>query len=696
MAILSLLDIILKRSDGSVYRALQRRTSQGYALAGLGIGLDPFGDPLSVGVALGVLMIAGLFWPSSSEEPAAASDETASDEADTPPPRRVPPQALDHISAGLLVLDHNYRIVHFNQVVHDFFPDATIAQDEPLPHDLAERLPASGGHTLFSWPPGSDTVLQLEAHAVRDDADTGWVLSLRDVTDIARTEKALHDTDRLLEAILQTSVTAVAVVDDQGHITYANRRAENILGLRQQDKSSWRYNQLGWMLTPVEGHPETLSQTPLRDVLETGTPIRGMQCAITWPDGTQKYLSLHAAPLPTSSGTRRVVFSVEDITSRYEMQQQLRKEQRFFEVAVNSLPGIFYMVDESRTHRRWNRRLETATGYTPEELAARDFPDVFDPGDRSHIRTRITDLFDRDTGFMFEASLVAKDGTETPYLFTGTSLELDGTHYLITVGLDATEQKQRERELRKAKLEADAARAEAERMNELKSAFLTNMSHEIRTPLTSIIGFADVMVDEDDPPPSFAEHIATGGRRLLHTLDAILELSKLESGERALSPSTVNVTDCLQTTLDRFSDDIEQKDLQLSIATPDRPFHATVDGLALHRIMEHLLGNAVKFTTEGDRVMIHLQHEDNDLRLVVSDAGIGIARDFLPHAFEPFTQASTGKAREHEGSGLGLAITKGLVELLDGTITIDSVEGRGTTVSVRLPAGVDAAGTTSG
>jgi PAS domain S-box-containing protein len=642
-----------------------------------------------------VLLLAGLFDMPSSDatdapsgddapgDPAGTGGDEARDDSSAPP---FPSKALDHISSGLLVLDNAYRIVHFNRTVRDLLPDVTIEREEPLPPRLAERLPAAGGRTFFPWPPESDTILQLEARAVRGDTKTGWVLSLRDVTHLVRTEEALHDTSTLLCAILDTSVTAVAVVNEQGRITYANRRAEDILGLRHRASNTWTYEQLGWTLTPVEdASGDAATRQPLRSVLETGTPIRGMRCAITWPDGTRKFLSLHAAPLSQVESPRQVVFSVEDITERYQTQQRLRREQRFSEAAINSLPGVFYMVDSEGRHRRWNRTFEQVTGYTSDELSERALHDLFHPGDRTLVRESVRGAFPDGNGFSVEATLIAKDGTRMPYVFTGALTRIEDTTYLVGVGLDVTEQKEREHKLRQATREAEAARAEAERMNTLKSAFLANMSHEIRTPLTSIIGFADALVEEDNPPPSFAKHIAQGGRRLLSTLESILELSKLEAGERSIALSTINVTEQLQSTLRSFASDIARKDLTLDVAFPTLPCVARLDAMAVQRIVTHLLSNAVKFTQRGDDVLLHLHREAEHLRILVADTGSGIPADVLPHVCEPFTQASSGLAREHEGSGLGLTLARGLTTLMGGHLVVHTVAGGGTAVVVHLP-----------
>ena len=238
------------------------------------------------------------------------------------------------------------------------------------------------------------------------------------------------------------------------------------------------------------------------------------------------------------------------------------------------------------------------------------------------------------------------------------------------------------------------AKEEAEDANRLKSSFLANMSHEIRTPLTSIIGFAEAIGEplsateqEEQPHPTlrFARLIEKSGRRLLETLNSVLDLSRLEAGSVQLTPQIIDVRAELADALDLFAPRAESAGINMTATLPDQPLEVRADEGALQRILHNLISNAVKFTEDGGTVTVRSETANDGVIIEVEDTGIGIDPNFRPNLFDPFKQGSTGTDRSYEGSGLGLAVTKRLVAHLDGTIDVESPPGEGTTFRLWLP-----------
>jgi CheY-like chemotaxis protein/two-component sensor histidine kinase len=220
----------------------------------------------------------------------------------------------------------------------------------------------------------------------------------------------------------------------------------------------------------------------------------------------------------------------------------------------------------------------------------------------------------------------------------------------------------------------------------LKSSFLNNMSHELRTPLTSILGYAEVLLEEkpDSSQQRFAERIVDSAKRLQGTLNSVLDLAQLESGETTLELKVADVSDEVKDAVDLLEPVAQKKGLTLeTIVTAPNPY-AKVDTACINRITNNLVGNAIKFTEEG-RVTVEVGVDEEFVFLQVEDTGIGIEKQFLNHLFDEFRQESTGLQRTHEGSGLGLAITKRLVDLLGGHIEVASEKGEGSTFTVYLP-----------
>ena len=231
-----------------------------------------------------------------------------------------------------------------------------------------------------------------------------------------------------------------------------------------------------------------------------------------------------------------------------------------------------------------------------------------------------------------------------------------------------------------------AAREEAKTASRLKSALLANMSHEVRTPLTSILGFAELIADADpDNPEALAASIRRSGRRLLDTLDAVLQVSRLESGAVNLQPKHVNLVDVVANRVDAHASTAEQNDIQLAFDQDGTTVEAQVDVDATKRIVDELVRNAIDFSEAGDRACVRVEGHSEHVTIVVEDTGVGMNDECLDDLLRPFEQASVGQDRTHEGTGLGLTVTHRLVRLMDGSIEVESEKGKGTRVTVSLP-----------
>jgi two-component system cell cycle sensor histidine kinase PleC len=277
-------------------------------------------------------------------------------------------------------------------------------------------------------------------------------------------------------------------------------------------------------------------------------------------------------------------------------------------------------------------------------------------------------------GAAFAGFIVTEGGS---YLGVGTALQL--------VGRVADQAQQRERE-------AQAAWRAAERASRIKSEFLANMSHELRTPLNAIIGFSEIMIGGsfgsiDNPRyREYLDDIRRSGEHLLSLINDILDLSKAEAGRLELIEETVDLGEIVAGSVRLVSTRALRSDVVLRVdAAPDLPA-LRADRRKLQQILLNLLTNAVKFTAGGGRVEIAAAPTaDGGVTVTVADTGIGIAKDDIPKALEPFGQVGRAAAREQEGTGLGLPLTRRLVDLHGGRFTLDSVLGVGTVAAVWLP-----------
>lgn len=356
---------------------------------------------------------------------------------------------------------------------------------------------------------------------------------------------------------------------------------------------------------------------------------------------------------------------------RRRTQQLVESRARFRRLAEATTEGIIL-------HREGdildvNRALSDMMGYDRDELMGRSFQSVLststEESDWEELQTSETSPT--------EVMLVRKDGSSFPAEIDERVVTAAEQRVRVAALRDITDRKRREAELVEAK-------EEAEEMARLKSSLLNNMSHEFRTPITSILGYAEVILEEPDADhEAFALHIRRSGQRLSRTLQAVLEMAQLEAGTMHVTPEEVEVGPVVRGVVREYGEPSEAEDVSVQV---DRAASCVLrtDRQLVRRIVGHLLHNAIKFTHDGE-VRVSVEEHAGAAEITVSDSGTGIPPAFREHLFTPFKQASEGRTRTHEGVGLGLALTKRMLDLLGGDVAIDSEEGEGTTVVVTVP-----------
>jgi PAS domain S-box-containing protein len=254
---------------------------------------------------------------------------------------------------------------------------------------------------------------------------------------------------------------------------------------------------------------------------------------------------------------------------------------------------------------------------------------------------------------------------------------------ILLVAHDITERKKKEDELLKAK-------NEAEESSRLKATLLANMSHEVRTPLTGILGFAELLEEELDNPEHLilAQSIRSSGKRLLYTLNSIIELSRLEADKIEIYKRKLDLKESLMQLMRRFKPEAEAKGLAFNLEVEIEANSLHLDSSLFNQIMINLIDNAIKFTKNGS-IKIVVEKEDDELKsfivIKIIDTGIGISKNNLKTIFKEFKQESEGWGRSHEGIGLGLSLVKRMTELMSGSVSVQSEKSKGSTFTVRFP-----------
>jgi PAS domain S-box-containing protein len=513
---------------------------------------------------------------------------------------------------------------------------------------------------------------------------------IQDISNQRRFEDALRENEERYRLLVDAAFDAT-VISDQGTIVDASPQLARMLGCE---------------LAELVGRPVAELVLPedremVMDHIRSGDEA-SYENRLVRKDGSIVTVETRARHLSYRDRTVRVTV-LHDITGRKQIEEALREREEIYRAVFGGANDGFVIVRDGR-YFECNRRIAEMYGCRVEEVIGRtpaDFSPPIQPDGRDSAESAQ------------EKAIAALSGT--PQYFEWQSQRLDGTGFMVEVGLtrvehhgkyevlaivrDISERKQAEAELRNAKEAADAA-------NLAKSEFLANMSHEIRTPLTAIIGFADLIMRHEDAAGrrEYLEIIRTSGENLLSVVNDVLDLAKIESGKLELKASDFNLHEILDQSTAPHAIAARQKGIGFAVRIdPATPLLLHGDQTHLRQVLANLVSNAVKFTHEGE-IAVSVAPEAGSaapgtepvatppswtvLHFTVRDTGIGIPADKQARIFDSFTQVDSSMSRGYGGTGLGTTIAKRLVELMRGTIRLESMEGSGTTFHITLGFGL--------
>ena len=372
------------------------------------------------------------------------------------------------------------------------------------------------------------------------------------------------------------------------------------------------------------------------------------------------------------------------------LDQRLRDQQFYTRSLIESNIDALMTTDPRGIISDVNQQMEALTGSTRDELIGAPFKNYFT--DPARAEEAITRVLHEGKVTNYELTALARDGKETVVSYNATTFydrdrNLQG---VFAAARDVTERKQFEMTLQENNIELETARAAAEKANLAKSEFLSSMSHELRTPLNAILGFAQLMMSSS-PPPTAAQmlsidQILKGGWYLLRLINEILDLAMIESGKVTMSQEAMSIGDVLQDCQQMFEPQAQSRGIQMSFPQLEHLFYVHADRTRVKQVMINLLSNAIKYNKPGGTVVVQCaMSSENRVRVSVTDTGAGLSQDNVTQLFQPFNRLGQAGSGE-EGTGIGLVVTKQLVELMGGSLGVESAVGVGTVFWVELEA----------
>lgn len=516
--------------------------------------------------------------------------------------------------------------------------------------------------------------------------------TIMDVTERRCAERTLAQKTALLEITLENMDQGLALIASDGEVRIANRRCAELLGL--PDTYMATRPTLQQILAELDRSGEFSGidpglRTHVFDYVNLSKP--GLY-ERTRPNG--RVIEVRTIPLADGSS---VVRTFSDITARREAEAALRESEARYRLLAENTSELIMLGHDDGRRTYISPASFRLLGFTPDELQIMKLSQYVHPDDLARLYATTSRLAKGED----QVSLVYRSWHKTKGWvaieggFRRIPNAPEGQPSIVATFRDVSERERQAEAVQHAKAIAEAAQRQAEFASQAKTDFLASMSHEIRTPLNSIIGYTDLMIDGgglSERHALQAERIQSSGAALLTIVNDILDFSKIEAGQTELELRPFSLHGLIDNTVSIIRGLAETKKLALRIDIGDDvPRDLVGDEDRLRQILLNLLNNAIKFTPAGDIALAIAAGERNaataQLTFSVTDTGIGISPERQSRLFQRFSQVDGSISREFGGTGLGLAISKRLVELMGGTIGVESAASAGSTFwfSLTLP-----------
>jgi len=569
---------------------------------------------------------------------------------------------------------------------------ATIPVKDTLAHGTIQGL---ANHTVVIARDGSECAIADSCAPIRDrDGQVvGAVLVFRDVAGEYAVQQALRDSAALVQTILNNVVDGIITFYARGGIVATvNPAAERMFGYSATELIGQKFSllipELDWDQRNDDCSLEYYSASDEARAIGHGREVVGRH-----KDGSIFQLDIAVNEM-WLGGQRYFTGILRDITARKQVEaeqekldQRLRDQQFYTRSLIESNIDAIMTTDPSGIITDVNKQMEVLTGCTRDELIGAPFKKHFTDPERAETNIKLVLSEKKITDY--ELTMRARGGMETEVSCNAaTFYDRDGKlQGVFAAARDITESKHLEKLLLENNGELRKAKAVAEKASLAKSTFLSSMSHELRTPLNAILGFAQLL-ESGAPPPTDSQiarlqHIIKAGWYLLDLINEILDLAVIESGKLLLSREAVSLAEIMHECQAMTEAQAQKRGIYIDFIPFDNTWYANADRTRLKQCLINLLSNAIKYNREHGTVEVKCTCTPERIRISIKDSGAGLPAEKLAQLFQPFNRLGQESGSE-EGTGIGLVVTKQLVELMGGTIGVESAVGVGSEFWIEL------------
>jgi PAS domain S-box-containing protein len=521
---------------------------------------------------------------------------------------------------------------------------------------------------------GDNVFVELSAGIITYQGNPADLIIIRDVSERKRGEEALQKSEEKFRSIFENKGTATGIFGEDSIIRDCNNIFIELSGYSRTEI----IDKMKWSDFVVNEDMERMQEYHSQHSKKGSSPPSQYECRIIDKRG-----ELIDTIVNISIVDKIRIVSLIDITERKLAEEKLIESEEKHRKLIETTSEGFWLIDHNKKIIDVNQALCLMIGYSRDEIIGKTPLNFVDEISHKIFAEKI--IASKTTKHRtYEILLKKNDGNNLPTIVNATSLfdkngKLSGSFAFVT---DITERINIELDLK-------AALEKATESDRLKTAFLQNISHEIRTPMNGILGFTNLLTEPDlsgEEQQEYVEIINNNSDRMLNTINDLMDISMIESGQMKIAVSEVNVNNQSKELYTFFKPEAEKKGIQLSFINtlPTQEAIIKTDKNKLYSILTNLIKNAIKYSNKG-KIEFGYEKKGEYLEFFVKDTGIGIPKDRQKAIFDRFVQADIEDRRAFEGSGLGLSISKAYVEMLRGRIWVESEEGAGSQFYFTIP-----------
>jgi PAS domain S-box-containing protein len=503
----------------------------------------------------------------------------------------------------------------------------------------------------------------------------GWICATgQDVTDRQEMQDDLTQSRAVTDAMFEAAADSIVIIDRDLNIVESSPESEQIYGYPE----TGRRGHTGLNIIDALDRPGV--EEALRRTFEVDEVIT-VSFRARHADGHEITLETRGRALRNQAGApTRAVFITRDITAAAETQTALSENVAKMRAIIDSAVDAITVIDRNAIMLEVSPASEAMYGIPVEDRVGHSALEFVHYNDQAVVLAAIKRIFEEGRATTARFRVRHDDGHWVTVESRGQALDNGDAPPVAAVVItrDISESVALEHAL-------EIARSEAERHDRAKSEFMSRMSHELRTPLNSVIGFSQLLQMESDDPDvlRMLGHIHNSGQHLLNLINEILDISRIESGRVIVTLRAVSLDDLVRDCVGIITLQAKERGIELEVGEIT-PALVRADQQRLRQVLLNLLSNAIKYNRPEGRVTVSTETIEDMVRISVSDTGLGISPEMVERLFIPFDRLNI-EATGIEGTGLGLALSKNLTEAMGGTLTFDSVPGKGSDFTIQLP-----------